>query len=160
CYVASGRLIDGIREALKVIEQAPDNGDALVVLTEAARTRADIEIANGKLQKFPKKDDVSFYLASANLFFNSGNTAAAGDALQKALAVDRKSSQAHMVMGNLYLAQKDFKQAGEEFKKAADLAPVRSVERLKYLEFKWGMGDADEVRRVATEMTKQTPDYL
>src|SRR5262249_899353 len=63
-------------------------------------------------------------------------------------------------MGNLYLAQKDFKQAGEKFKKAADLAPVRSVERLKYLEFKWGMGDADEVRRVATEMTKQTPDYL
>jgi tetratricopeptide (TPR) repeat protein len=160
CYAGSGQLIDGIREALKVLEQVPDNGDALITLTEAARTRADIEIANEKLQKFSKKDDVSFYLASANLFFNSRNTAAAGDALRKALGVDPKSSQAHLAMGNLYLAQKDFKQAGEEFKKAADLAPVRSIERLKYLEFKWGMGDADEVRRVATEMTKQAPDYL
>ena len=160
CYVASGQLIDGIREALKVLEQASDNGDGIVILTVAARTRADIEIANGKLQKFPKKDDVSFHLASANLFFNSGNTAAAGDALRQALAVGPKSSQAHMALGNLYLAQKDFKQAGEEFKKAAEIAPVRSVERLKYVEFKWGVGDADEVRRVATQMTEQTPDYL
>ena len=31
---------------------------------------------------------------------------------------------------------------------------------MKYVEFKWHSGDADEVRRVATEMTKQAPDYL
>ena len=42
-----------------------------------------------------------------------------------------------MAMGDLYLFQKDQKQAGEEFKKAADLAPVRSIERLKYAAFKW-----------------------
>jgi tetratricopeptide (TPR) repeat protein len=160
CYVASGRLMDGIREALKVIEQAPDNGDALVVLTEAAHTKADIEIADAQLQKFPKKNDVSFYLASANLFFSRGNTGAVGDALRQALSVDPKSSQAHLALGNLYLSQRDYVHAGEEFKKAADLAPVRSVERSKYVEFKWGVGDADEVRQVATEMTKQTPDYL
>jgi tetratricopeptide (TPR) repeat protein len=160
CYVASGRLMDGIREALKVIEQAPDNGDAIVVLTEAAHTKADIEIADAQLQKFPKKNDVSFYLASANLFFSRGNTGAVGDALRQALSVDPKSSQAHLALGNLYLSQRDYVHAGEEFKKAADLAPVRSVERSKYVEFKWGAGDAGEVRQVATEMTKQAPDYL
>ena len=66
-----------------------------------------------------------------------------------------------MAMGNLHLvAERPQKQAGEEFKKAADLAPVRSIERLKYAEFKSGTGDADEVRRIATDMTKQAPDYL
>ena len=65
-----------------------------------------------------------------------------------------------MAMGDLYLFQKDQKQAGEEFKKAADLAPVRSIERLKYLQFKWGTADAEEVRRISTEMTRQAPDYL
>jgi tetratricopeptide (TPR) repeat protein len=160
CYVATGRFAEAQKEALKVLEQTPDNGDAIVVLTEAARSKEDFDAAEEQLQKFPKKNDISFYLASANLFFNEGNLDAAGNALRQALTVDPKSSQAHMAMGNLHLVQKDLKQAAEEFKKAADLAPARSIERVKYVEFKWGRGDADEVRRIATEMTKQAPDYL
>src|SRR5436190_9900583 len=160
CYVATGRFADGTKEALKVLEQAPDNGDAIITLTEAARSKEDIEAAEKQLQKFPKKNDASFHLASANLVFNSGNPAGASNALQQALAADPKSAAAHMAMGNVYLLQKDLKQAGEEFKKAADLAPVRSIERLKYVDFKWLSGDAGEVKRVATEMTKQAPDYL
>src|SRR5438552_6425846 len=160
CYVGTGQFADGKKEGLKVLEQAPANGDTIITLTEAARGKEDIEAAEEQLQKFPKKNDVSFYLASANLFFSKADPAAAGNALQQALTVDPKSSAAHLAMGNLHLFQKDQKQAGEEFKTAADLAPVRSIERLKYAEFKWGTGDADEVRRVATEMTKQAPDYL
>jgi tetratricopeptide (TPR) repeat protein len=160
CYVAIGRFADATKEALKVLEQVPDNGDAIITLTEAARSKEDIETAEERLQKFPKTNDVSFYLASANLLFIRGDQAAAGNALRQALAADPKSSQAHMALGDLYLFQKDQKQAGEEFKKAADLAPVRSIERLKYAAFKSGTGGPEETRRVATEMTKQAPDYL
>src|SRR5438046_4339832 len=159
CYVATGHFNDGTKEALKVLEQAPDNGDAIITLTEAARSKEDIETAKEQLQKFPKKNDASFYLAVANLSFNGADLSTAGSALQQALATDPKSSAAHMAMGNLHLVQKDQKQAGEEFKKAAELAPVRSMERLKYDEFKSTSGDAEEVRRIATEMTKQAPDY-
>jgi tetratricopeptide (TPR) repeat protein len=160
CYVATGRFAEAQKEALKVLEQVPDNGDAIIALTEAARSKEDFDAAEEQLQKFPKKNDISFYLASANLFFSRGNLDAAGNALRQALAADPKSSQAHMAMGDLYLFQKDQKQAGEEFRKAADLAPVRSTERLKYAAFKSASGDAEEVRRISTEMTKQAPDYL
>jgi tetratricopeptide (TPR) repeat protein len=160
CYLAIGRFPDAKNEALTVLEQAPDNCDAILVLAEAARTNEDIEAAWGQLQKFPKKNDVSFHLALANLFLHKGDPAGAGDALRQALTVDPKSSAAHMAMGDLYLLQKDQKQASEEFKKAADLAPVRSIERLKYAAFKSATGGAEETRRVATEMTKQAPDYL
>ncbi|PYS48856.1 MAG: hypothetical protein DMG13_24655, partial [Acidobacteria bacterium] len=160
CYVATGRFDDGTKEALKVLEQAPDNGDAIITLTEAARSKEDIESAEEQLQKFPKKNDASFYLAVANLSFSGGDLSTAGNALQQALAADPKSSAAHIAMGNLHLVQKDLKQAGEEFKKAAYLAPVRSIERSKYAEFKWGVGDADEVRTIASDMTKNAPDYL
>src|SRR5262245_48414958 len=51
-YVAIGRFADGTKEALKVLEQAPDNGDALVVLTEAAKSKEEIEVAEQELQKF------------------------------------------------------------------------------------------------------------
>src|SRR6266550_2183073 len=160
CYVAMGRFADAKNEAVKVLEQLPDNGDAIIVLTEAARSKEDIEAAGEQLQKFPKKNDVSFYLASANLFFRKGGPAAAVNALRQALTVDPKSSTAHMAMGDLVLFQKDQKQAGEEFKKAADLAPVRSIERLKYAAFKSATGDAEEVGRISTEMTSKAPDYL
>jgi len=160
CYVATGHFADGTKEALQVLEQAPDNGDAIITLTEAARSKEDIEAAEEQLQKFPKKNDVSFYLAAANLSFSGGDLSTAINALQQALAADPKSSAAHMAMGNLHLVQKDLKQVGEEFKKAADLAPVRSIERLKYAEFEWGVGDAGEVRRIATDMTRSAPDYL
>jgi tetratricopeptide (TPR) repeat protein len=160
CYVAMGRFGDGAKEALKVLEQLPDSGDALVTLTEAARNKDDILAAEDEIQKFPKKNDVSFYLASANLFSGRGNQPAAANALRQALSVEPKSSQAHLAMGDLYLFQKDQKQATEEYKRAAELAPVRSIERLKYAAFKSATGDTEEARKLATEMTKQAPDYL
>ena len=117
CYAAIGRFADATKEALKVLEQVPNSGDAIITLTEATRSKEDIEAAQEQLQKYPNKNDVSFYLASANLFFSKGDSAAAGNAVRQALTVDPKSSTAHMAMGDLYLFQKDKKKAGEEFKK-------------------------------------------
>ena len=159
-YLAMGRPADAKNEALKVLEQVPDNGDAIAVLAEAARNKEDIEAAKEQLEKFPRKDGVPFQLASANLFFNTSNLIGAANALQQALNIDPKSSAAHMAMGDLYLFHQDLKRASEEYKKAADLAPIRSTERLKYAAFKSATGGADETRRVATEMTQQAPDYL
>jgi len=160
CYVAMGLFKDAQNEALKVIEQAPDNGDAIIVLAEAARSKEDMQAVEEQLKKFPKKNDVSFCLASANLLFSTGDPAGTDSALRQALAVDPKSSRAHMALGDLYLSYKDKKQAGQEFKKAAELAPIRSIERLKYAAFTSDAGELDETRRIATEMTKQAPDYL
>ena len=160
CYLAIGRFADASKQALKVLEQIPDNGDAIIALTEAARSNEDIQAAEEQLERYPKKDNVSFHLASANLFINSANLAAAENSLRQALTANPNSPAAHMAMGDLYLLKKDQKQAGEEFKKAAELAPVRSMERLKYAAFTSAAGDTAETRRISTEMTTQAPDYL
>jgi tetratricopeptide (TPR) repeat protein len=160
CYLAIGQFAEAKNEALKVLEQVPDNCDAILALADAARSNEDIAAAWEQLQKFPKKNDVCFHLALANLSLHKGDLAATQDAVRQALAADPKSSAAHMAMGDLYLFQKDVKQASEEFKKAAELAPVRSTERLKYAAFMSATGGAEETRRIATEMTKQAPDYL
>jgi tetratricopeptide (TPR) repeat protein len=159
-YLALGRPADARKEALKVLEVIPDSGDAIIALTEAAQTKEDIEEAGQRLQKFPNKDSLSFYLASANLFLRQGDLSAGENALRQAIAKDPKSAPAHMAMADFYLFKKDQKQAGEEFKKAAELAPVRSMERLKYAAFTSAVGDTEETRRISTEMTRQAPDYL
>jgi tetratricopeptide (TPR) repeat protein len=160
CYLAIGRFADAKKEALKVLEQFPGNGDAIVALTEAAQTREDIEETAKQLEKFPEKNSISFHLASANLFLDQRNLSGAENALRQALAVDPNSAAAHNALGDLNLLKKDRKQAGEEFKKAAELAPVRSMERLKYAAFASDMGDTEETKRIAAEMTRKAPDYL
>jgi tetratricopeptide (TPR) repeat protein len=159
-YLALGRLADARKVALKVLELFPNNSDALIAVTEAAQTKEDIDEAGQQLQKFAKKDSLSFYLASANLFLRQGDLSATEDALRHALTNDPKSAAAHMAMGDFYLLKKDQKQAGEEFKKAAEFAPVRSMERLKYAAFMSAIGDTEETRRISTEMTRLAPDYL
>src|SRR5205814_8144435 len=85
---------------------------------------------------------------------------AAAITVRQARAIDPESCAAHIAMGDLYLFQKDVKQAAEEYKKAADLGRIRSTERLKYAALKSATSDVEETSRVATEMTKQAPDYL
>ena len=159
--MAIGLFADAQNEALKVLEQFPDNGDAIIVLAEAARSKEDIEAARGTAPEISQKERHFFLPCLGESVFSAAAIRRCGDRaqLRQALAADPKSSAAHMAMGDLYLLQKDQKQAGEEFKKAADLAPVRSIERLKYAAFMSATGDTDETRRIATEMTKQAPDY-
>jgi tetratricopeptide (TPR) repeat protein len=160
CYLAVGAFKDAKTEVMGVLQQAPANGDAIMILAESAHSKEDVEAAAQQIEKFRDRNDVSFHLASANLFLRKGDAMAATISVRQALAVDPKSSAAHMAMGDLYLFQKDVKQAAEEYKKAADLAPIRSTERLKYAAFKSAIGEGEETRRIATEMTKQVPDYL
>jgi len=160
CYLAVGAFKEAKTEVLGVLQQMPANGDAITVLAESAHSKEDIEAAAQQIEKFPNRNDVSFHLASASLFLSKGDSMGATISVRQALAVDPKSSAAHMAMGDLYLFQKDVKQAAEEYKKAADLGRIRSTERLKYAALKSATSDVEETRRVATEMTKQAPDYL
>ena len=160
CYLAVGAFSEAKSEVIGVLQQVPANGDAIKILAESAHSKEDIEAAAQQIEKFPNRNDVSFHLASANLFLRKRDAMAAKISVRHALALDPKSSAAHMAMGDLYLFQKDVKQAVEEYKKAADLAPIRSTERLKYAAFKSATSDAEEARRIANEMTRQAPDYL
>jgi tetratricopeptide (TPR) repeat protein len=127
CYWALGYFVGAKREALKVLEQVPDNGDAIIALTEATRSKEDIEAAEEQLRKFPKKNDVSFLLASANVFLSKGDLPAAINAVGQALALDPKSSRAHMAMGNLSVLGKN--PHSRRNSKSGELAPIRSVDR-------------------------------
>jgi hypothetical protein len=46
------------------------------------QSKQDIEAAGEQLQKFPKKNDASFYLAVANLSFSGGDLSTAGSSFE------------------------------------------------------------------------------
>ena len=159
-FMGAGDVADARKEALSVLQQDPANSDAMVLLAESSRTKEEFAGTEQQLQKFPNKNTAAFHIAAASFAVNKGDIGVATDELQQALAVDPKSAPAHLATGYLYLLRKDPAHAGPELKAAADLAPLRSGERIKYAEFKAGNGAADEAKAVLQSITKDAPDYL
>ena len=50
--------------------------------------------------------------------------------------------------------------AGQEFKTAAELAPARSLLRMRYAEFQITRGAPNDARATLKEVTRQAPDYF
>lgn len=155
-----GRLADASSEAMAILQQSSANGGALAILVDAARTPEEIGRAEEQLQKFPERDTSSFQLASANMALRKGDRSAAEGALQRALALEPKSPSAHFLMAAYWLSQKNAGKAREELKIAAELAPPRSIERLKFADFEMQRGAMDEAAAFLKTITIKAPDYL
>ncbi len=159
-YLAHGHVTEARAEATAILQEAPANGEALLLLSDTVRSKEELELLNQELQKFPERETVSFHLATANAAFRKGDLAAAETAFRQALSADPKSHAAHSAMAVLYQIRKDPAQAGEEIRIAAELAPMRSMARLKYAKFKADSGATAEARALLEEMTRQVPDYF
>src|SRR6516162_7274471 len=72
CYLAVGAFGDAKTETLRVLQQVPADGDAIMILAESAQSKEDVEAAAQQIEKFPARNNVSFHLASANLSFARG----------------------------------------------------------------------------------------
>jgi len=159
-FMSIGRLTEASQEAMAILKQSPANGEALRVLAEAARVPEEIDRAEQQLLKSPERDDVSFHLASAELAVRKGDLVSAEREVQRAIELEPKSSPAHFAMATVRLLQKDPPRSEQEFKAAADLAPARSVTRLRYAEFKGQIGELDQAKVILKEITRGAPDYL
>lgn len=156
-----GEVSNARKEALAILDQDPSNDDAIILLADTAQTPEEVEETEQRLQKlFAERDNVSLRLAWACLSTRKGDVTAAEDAVRHALALNGKLPSAHLAMASLLLLRGDPVQAAQEFKTAAELAPVRSTARLKYAEFKESAGARAEATAILKEITRQAPDYL
>lgn len=158
--MAVGQPTEARKAAITTIEQDPSNADAIGVLADTSKTREEIAATEQQLEKFAQKDTAAFHIARASLAAQKGSLGAASDELQQALAVDPKSAKAHLVLGYVFLLRKDPAHARSELKTAADLAPARSLERLKYAEFLASGNSRDEAKAVLQGIIKEAPYYI
>src|SRR5438874_585710 len=159
-YLAMGRAADARKEAMTVLEKAPDTGQALFILIDTAQKPEDVAAAEQELQKFPHHDNADYYLASAGIAGKKSDIAGVEAAVQRAAAADPNLPAVHSALGTLYLVKKDVEKAGAEFEKAATLSPPRSGEKLKFAQFKVQTGASAEAKAFLEKLTKQTPDLL
>ena len=159
-YLAVGQTAEARQEALKVLQQSPAMGDALVFLTEMARTPEEISAAELAIAKFPNKETASYQLAVANLALRKKDLPAAQKAITQAVALAPKSPEAHQAMGILHLFLKNPKGAAEEFKTAAELAPLRSNIRMAYAEYMRQTEGGEAASAFLSSLTAKAPDFL
>ncbi|MEO5718848.1 MAG: tetratricopeptide repeat protein [Chthoniobacterales bacterium] len=159
-YQVVGAKAEAIKELLASLQQSPDNGKALVSLTEMASQPEEISQATKAAQDFPAKESASYQLATANLALRKKDLGAAGKAIEKALAADPKSSEAHQARGILMLFQKDPKAAGKEFKTAAEIASIRSNIRINYAQYVRQTEGGDAAAAYLKLLTAKAPDFL
>ena len=143
-----------------VLDRSPTNAEAPDILAESVASHTDFNEVKARLDKLSKQigETAPLELAYAIIDYAGSDIKGSPEAaLQRALVLDPKSSNAYYTLGNLYLHQNKLKEADEAFKKAADLSPLRSPRRLSYANFKIQTGDLAEGKRLMAEITKQTP---
>ena len=146
--------------AESILKQAPDNGEALLLLAEASRSPDEYSATEREMGRFPNKESVYFHLAAGVMALFKADLNAAETALKLALAADPKLPQAHTGMAVLFLSKNDRAGAAEEVKRAADLSPIRSRERLNYADFKRQEGAVEEAKAYLKNLTAQAHDFI
>ncbi|MEO5722515.1 MAG: tetratricopeptide repeat protein, partial [Chthoniobacterales bacterium] len=155
-----GQLPEARKEVMTILEQTPNDGGALVLLTEMARTPEDLPAAEIAVQNFTEKETASYQIAVANVAIRKQDVPTAEAAIKRAVELEPKNPEAHQAMGILHLLQQDPKRAREEFKTAAELAPIRSPVRTTYAEYLSKTESPEAASAFLKEITDKAPDFL
>jgi len=149
-------------EAVYVLEKQPTNDEALLLLAETSMVAKDMDDLQQRLVKMAPQIDKrpGFPLAWGILHLRRQDFTNAEIQIKQAIALDPKSAAAHNALGSYYLLRNDPTQAEQEFKIGSDLAPIRSLRRLRYADFKIQMGDLEAGRQFLDGVTQKAPDYV
>lgn len=161
-YLAGRKFNDVRAEAEYVLQKQPNHDEALVFLSESARSPEDIQALRNRLESVRSNlgGQSGFHLALGNLAFRQKNLAQAEASFKEAVRLGPKLALAHSMLGNLYAAQDNVMAAEAAYKNAFDLSPYRSARRFDYIDFKIRHGDAAAGRKLLEEIAQKTPDNL
>ncbi|MGA3266432.1 MAG: tetratricopeptide repeat protein [Verrucomicrobiota bacterium] len=160
-YLAGNRWKDARDLALAILHQEPQNREAPILLAQASGTAEEMRATRARLEQLaPAGNAAAFHVARGILSLRENDFKTAAAELQQAKALDPKSSDAYWTLGDWYLAQKDLKQADQNYQTAVELEPARSGKKLQYAEFKVATGDPASGKRLLEEIVKDLPDYL
>ena len=158
--LALGKLDEARGGALDLLRRHPDYLEAILLLTETVRGPEQFKVARQILAASIDRGASVYHLATANLALFDGDMAGARTALRRAVALGAKSPQVHSAMAAFHRLQNNPVEMGQELKLAAELTPLRSEERLRYLEYQARTGEAAVAIAELQDITRKVPDYL
>lgn len=159
----AGRDLGHARElAAQILEKAPAQEDALLLMVDTSSTPDEMQATHDIVEKLKdrEQDRVAYHLARGALELRQKNEVQAEAEFKTALAINPKSAAVHSALGRLYWSKQDITAASQAFKEASDLSPPRSPMRLQYVDFKLKTGATAEATKLVEDIARQVPDYL
>lgn len=150
------------KEALFVATNQPTNASALLILAEASFAPADIAQSRSVLGQVSQSPGAAggAQIALASLDVREKNFAAAEARLKQVAPSSVDPSSLNLALGKLRLAQTNLAEAETLLKRAADAAPVRSMSRVQWIDFRLSRGDIATAKEAAEEITRKCPDFI
>ena len=148
--------------ALSILDKQPGHEQALLLLADTATSADEIAETRKLVEGYRAKDQdrPGYHVALGALDLRQKDDAGAETEFKRALELDPKSATGYSILGNLYWSRGDIKAADEAYKKAADLSPIRSAIRLRYVDFKIQNGATADATKIVEEIARQAPDFL
>lgn len=159
-FLALGNPSGARSEALEALKIEPANGEALVLLARSASGEAEVNDAQSRLAVPGAETQAAVQVARAVLAMNRQDPDEAGLALERAMAVDDKSPEIHLLKAKWHLARQQDAEAEECMKTAVRLAPARSPERAAYASFLLSRSRREEAVTLLEQTTEEAPDFL
>ncbi len=145
--------------AKAILEQHPDNADALALLASIQSQAGDLESAEGELREAlshnPGRLEVSTGLASLEL--SHGNWSAAESILKRAIAAAPHSPDPVAALGELYLLQHREADARAEFQRALQIDPHHVPTLLHLAQIAIVEGRPQEAEGIYRRLSQQQP---
>lgn len=150
------------QDAESVLQKQHGQPEALAILADTAFSPKEIQDTVAQIERLRQQDQdrSGYHLALGALAIRQGQISQAESEFNRALELDSKLPAVHMALAGLALQKGDLARADQAFQAAVQLAPPRSPFRLQYANFKFKTGGVAEARRMATEMTQKTPDFV
>jgi tetratricopeptide (TPR) repeat protein len=161
-HLAGGSVQEARKFADSILKTDATNALGILLLSDLARTPDAIREARARLEQIAAQtgQSAAIHVALGGLLLKEGKIKEAEASMRRAIEADPKFKQAHQMLGMITWAQTNLVTAAEELKLAADLSPPRSLQRTQFAEFLIKTGKIEEGKKLLTEMTKETPDYL
>jgi tetratricopeptide (TPR) repeat protein len=161
-HLVAGFAKQARREAAWLVNQEPNNLDALVLLAESSARPSDVADAILCLESVRPAfgGRARFLLALGTLYLRHGDPGTADMLFAEALAVEPRTVDDHLALGNFFVASRDLSRAEEQFRIAAELAPPLSPARLRLADFYGLLDRRDDARGLLREVVRQAPDHV
>ena len=157
-----GNCSNALEEIEFVLAKSPAQGDALIALSGCAITTNEVATTLSRLQALLPAHDTNaqLHLALGFLHQKRQEIEEAEKEYLRAQTLDPKNSKPPFALAGIYWMRGDTNNAEAAFKTAADLAPVKSAERLRLADFKMRAGNTAEGRQILEEAVAKEPGFL
>ncbi|HEV2208379.1 MAG TPA: tetratricopeptide repeat protein [Verrucomicrobiae bacterium] len=148
--------------ALELLKTRPGDTNGWLLLAQASVSTNEAQQAQQRLAALPDSARTTsvFHLASGIAWLNQLQLDRGETELKDAIARDSHCCMAYSLLGAVYLSRKDLTNADQSFQLAAQCAPLRSFERLRYADWQLQSGHKDAGTAMAEEITAKAPDYV